>query len=507
MTHLTRRSVVAGVGGAGFALCLPQALRRANAQVSSVRYSATSPRGKAMLAQYARAVEKMSRMPKGDPRHWEFQWYTHWIPGPQSPWSAAVAKKNEMIASVYAGKPPTDPNRRLAEAMWTTCQPHGGNPGDPNMFQRQFFLPWHRYYVYYFEQIIRAVLPDPTFTLPYWDYLGGPPETRAIPPEFRERASALYRANRNPGVNDGVPIDQGRQQLNANAFRETSYIVNPQSGIGFCPQLEGNPHGTVHVDTGDGTNMGSVPTAAGDPIFWLHHCNIDRLWESWNRLPNRPNPKWPDRNFVFANGGGGRVEAPVAGADRVALLRYQYDNYFVPPGILEAEVMASAPLAAPLDAATPVEVVAAGTGPLTLGRAPTRVALAQPAEVLESTRSAVPLALPANQRNLYLVLGGIELQGDPGTTGYEVYLDLPEGAKAASDDPHYVGTLNFFGVPASHDHQAENDHDVAFNITGVLQKLQQNRSLSEQPTVTLTPVGEGGRDAKPVVREVSIVAA
>src|SRR6266576_2321642 len=27
--------------------------------------------------------------------------------------------------------------------------------------------------------------------------------------------------------------------------------------------------------------MGSVPTAAQDPIFYLHHCNIDRLWDLW----------------------------------------------------------------------------------------------------------------------------------------------------------------------------------------------------------------------------------
>ena len=27
--------------------------------------------------------------------------------------------------------------------------------------------------------------------------------------------------------------------------------------------------------------MGSLGTAAWDPIFWSHHCMIDRLWYVW----------------------------------------------------------------------------------------------------------------------------------------------------------------------------------------------------------------------------------
>jgi tyrosinase len=38
-------------------------------------------------------------------------------------------------------------------------------------------------------------------------------------------------------------------------------------------------HGGVHVRTGG--DMGSVPTASYDPIFYLHHANVDRLWAQW----------------------------------------------------------------------------------------------------------------------------------------------------------------------------------------------------------------------------------
>ncbi|KAF2740941.1 Di-copper centre-containing protein [Polyplosphaeria fusca] len=43
-------------------------------------------------------------------------------------------------------------------------------------------------------------------------------------------------------------------------------------------------HNSIHVATGGGGNMGSVPIAAFDPIFWLHHCNIDRLFAIWQAL-------------------------------------------------------------------------------------------------------------------------------------------------------------------------------------------------------------------------------
>ena len=46
----------------------------------------------------------------------------------------------------------------------------------------------------------------------------------------------------------------------------------------FQSQING-VHGSVHVRTGG--DMGDVPTAAYDPIFYLHHANIDRLWADW----------------------------------------------------------------------------------------------------------------------------------------------------------------------------------------------------------------------------------
>ena len=48
-------------------------------------------------------------------------------------------------------------------------------------------------------------------------------------------------------------------------------------------ELESTPHNWVHVDLAG--LMESPATAGQDPIFWLHHANIDRLWEVWLSLP------------------------------------------------------------------------------------------------------------------------------------------------------------------------------------------------------------------------------
>jgi hypothetical protein len=51
-------------------------------------------------------------------------------------------------------------------------------------------------------------------------------------------------------------------------------------------------HNRVHPWVGgpDG-DMTSVPIAVNDPVFFLHHCNIDRIWATWQtKNPNELSP-------------------------------------------------------------------------------------------------------------------------------------------------------------------------------------------------------------------------
>jgi tyrosinase len=52
--------------------------------------------------------------------------------------------------------------------------------------------------------------------------------------------------------------------------------------------METNPHGTAHTSfTGF---ISSIPTAARDPLFFLLHANVDRLWAKWQWARRRVNP-------------------------------------------------------------------------------------------------------------------------------------------------------------------------------------------------------------------------
>jgi peroxiredoxin/N-acetylneuraminic acid mutarotase len=289
----------------------------------STRYNVTSPQGQVMLAKYARAIEIMRQLPDDDARSWTWWWYTHWIKGPPAfLWDFASKKKTEVIASLPADK------RSFAEAVWNGCQAHPYNPSNPEQYQQWYFLPWHRLMLYQFEGVIREVLHDEDFTLPYWNPVTGDPADLILPAVFRDPGSTLYDGTRWPWVNGGERIDTlWRDWLSLDCLNEKFYIDSPTGSLGFNPRMDQNPHFFTHIAIGG--DMADFATVGGDPLFYLHHCNLDRIWESWNRLGNS-NPtesNYLDRKFAFGDRGGKRVDLAVGEGDRTAQLGYEYDAY------------------------------------------------------------------------------------------------------------------------------------------------------------------------------------
>jgi polyphenol oxidase len=160
------------------------------------------------------------------------------------------------------------------------------------------FFPWHRAFLYYFERILGSLVGNlNNFRLPYWDWENHrfQPEIYAIP---ANSSNSLYDANRYGPINQGanLPSADGSAARIAllNGITDFATFGGTATRGGAC---ESNPHDPIHDDIGLHTSpwhdMGHLGYAARDPIFYAHHCNIDKLWSNWNALSaTQPSPAY-----------------------------------------------------------------------------------------------------------------------------------------------------------------------------------------------------------------------
>lgn len=172
----------------------------------------------------------------------------------------------------------------------------------------EWFLPWHRAYLYGLELALQRLVPG--VTLPWWDWT----REATIPTAYREPRSAdgspnplagaeivVFRSGvsrgpttRRPGASPGIPplpyADAYETALAAPSFTE------------FSRQIEAI-HDDVHVWVG-GT-MANVATAGYDPLFYAHHTMIDRAWRIWQHRNPGGLPPQAILDQPFRRGGPG----------------------------------------------------------------------------------------------------------------------------------------------------------------------------------------------------------
>lgn len=487
MPSLSRRSFVRGVATVPLGMWLAG---KVHAQAPYVRYDIATPQGQDMLRVFAGAVQKMKALGDRNATGWRWQWYTHFVSG-------ATTKTSE-ISRIFGSA--TSTQRTLANDMWNTCQSHAGQ--DPN-----HFLPWHRIFVLYFEQIVREVSGRPDFALPYWNYTASDVAKRGVvPAQFRMSGSStfapLYRSDRSSLANSGQPIhkyDPG-DAMDVSAAMASQHYSPVGSVQGFCRAVDSGIHGRIHVLTGTSKNMGKISYAAQDPLFWVHHANIDRLWASWN-LNGGVNPtsgSWRDRVFVFADRTGQRVTARLRDFFSTDALGYRYDRYVGANGLELSIASASGFAAAPRPIGRTAERI--GTGrPVELGARPARSLLS-----LEPGRPATALD-PSGERRTYLVIKDLHAWAQPEVL-YHIYL-APRGGRP--EPSAYVGNINFFDAEF-HDHgqspldEALGENFYSFDVTQLLTRLAAGR-VAGPLEVTLVPGGRPAQDARPLVGAVALV--
>jgi tyrosinase len=194
------------------------------------------------------------------------------------------------------------------------------------------FLPWHRFMLVLLELHLQRVLDDDTVGVPYWDWAADgdlPPAQQASaavwapdgmggqgspvasgPFAFDPADPSSWRVRLDTDVQGRLrSVERGLRRAFGQSIASlpTTAQVSAALGLGvydtppwttasagFRNQLEGwrpaatapGLHNRVHVWVGGDMLPSSSPN---DPIFYLNHCNVDRVWAAWQaRFPAAP---------------------------------------------------------------------------------------------------------------------------------------------------------------------------------------------------------------------------
>ncbi|GAB1450632.1 tyrosinase family protein [Draconibacterium sp.] len=137
------------------------------------------------------------------------------------------------------------------------------------------FLPWHRIFLDFFEDLVQA--QDPDVTLPYWDwYEDDIIWTRSNTDLFKDGSSGYLGLFGYTIMGTGSPWSYTRGFSSSTTWPPGVADLNETSITVFSDDLEGQddlePHNQGHIFVGGTMNSRPSP---GDPIFYLHHCMVD----------------------------------------------------------------------------------------------------------------------------------------------------------------------------------------------------------------------------------------
>ena len=470
---------------------------------------------------YARGVNAMKSRALTEPTAWRFYGAIHGID--QGLW--------QQLGYLDPQEPM--PSNADMNNFWNQCQ-HGS----------WYFLPWHRGYLIALEAVVRDAVVKAggpaDWTLPYWNYFK--PGQDKLPPAFASADwpdgtgnNPLFVPQRYGPNSDGnvfVPVSQ----INLNALGDPDFTGDANGGspgfggvnTGFSHGgqvhggIETQPHDWVHGLVGGGDPQSNLPglmsdpdTAALDPIFWLHHANIDRLWEVWRENPtthlNPSDPNWINgpaavgqQAFMLPMPGGVTFTYTPGQMVDLSTLGYTYDDLSPPAGTPQVasrlrRLGMSATMASAVAGSTAmpgpktVELLGASTGSLSVTGTDVRASVALDSSVQRkvsaSLQSAAAGAAPAAPDRVFLNLENVRGLND--ATAFAVYINVPDGEDPAKFPDHLAGSIALFGVrkatmaDATH---AGNGLTFVLEITHVIDTLHLAGGLNtDQLRVRLVP--------------------
>jgi tyrosinase len=451
---------------------------------------------------YARGVKAMQARALDDPLSWRFYGAIH------------GADRQLWQFFGFLGANDTWPSLQVRNTYWAQCQ-HGS----------WFFLPWHRGYLLAFEATVRAAVVaeggPADWALPYWNYFkdgqNGLPRAFASAtwPDDQDDNPLFVEQRYGPGALGPVFVDLAQVDLDAMSEPDFTGVASGGStgfggvNTGFEHSgtvhggIEDQPHDVVHglvggvgEDANGNLRFGlmSTPDSAGlDPIFWLHHANIDRLWEVWRRHPptntDPTSRRWVDelfeRAFVMpvpaADGQGDEAWTYTAGEmSDLGALGYTYDDLEnagdAPPATPDRRAqLAGAPVRpgqeAPVGSSGNVELVGASSGPVTVGNDGVDTDVRLDPAPREAVRASLDAAADSPPDRVFLNLENIRSTTDGVVLA--VYVDAP--GQADGDRPERLaGHVALFGVRKASVIDGElagNGVTKVLDITGVVDAM------------------------------------
>jgi len=453
---LSRRRFLAASAAAALASTLPRDFLLARPAVKAAKHrrlNLSDPKAARMLASYEKAIKAMLLLPPTDPRNWYRNALTHLLDCPHGNW---------------------------------------------------WFLVWHRGYLGWFEETCRQLSGDANFALPYWDWTALPrvpasffkgaldpsnpayiSSFAAFKSAFTAPLDAFWKAlsaaqlkelqlrgfNSVADVWNAMPVmffppaqartlTQAKPNFNATTSKAVSLptiesALLPKTFLDFgSPKaanhsegpgkgiLEGQPHDNVHDNIGG--FMGDFLSPV-DPIFFMHHSNIDRLWDVWTRkqqglhLPTLPTgadlAAWSKEPFLFFVDAAGKPVAQNKAGDYATIGRFDYDYQ---PGSGEA-VLSRAATAQSSRGAQSFTAAVESAALVVSKRATSLVKM--PSDVVSQAGTEGGAALFARVT--------IQPPADTRNVRFDVLVGAPEGTDVKPEDPHFAGSLVFFG---SHHH-------------------------------------------------------
>jgi tyrosinase len=433
-----------------------------------LRYDVRSAEGIAMLKSYAVAIEAMLKLPPSHPHNWYRNALVHTIDCPHGNWWFLLWHRGytglfEQTVRQYSGNP------RFAFPYWNWTE----DPAVPPQFFEGVLNPKHPAYIESYEKFYVA------FQKPVEEWFNNMSSAQLTQAELNKfpTADAFFDAIKSKGFfpdRDKARRDyaQGYPLTPLAAFSVSHHVMDcalaVRSFLDFGSAVtanhyvlskfsifEGMAHNKVHNDFEGFMQDNMSPV---DPIFMMHHSNIDRLWVEWTAqmealhldpLPTEGRDVWEAEPFVFFIGPNGKPAPKQNAGAYLAVDQFNYRYVGGRTGVAATNMlMASAPSRF----------------------ADQRFEATQSPQVVDPRGAVFNLTLPApllktgpraaSPRDTEFILE-VTVEGMPDQYGEELNLFVnPPAGELGAETPGLLASLSFFGL---HHHHAASG-SVVFEV-------------------------------------------